>query len=130
MRHTPVRRKLLLPLLVIFGITVGILGVSAYDSQHAYAVNVIKDENRGFFAFSNQQNIEKTNFIQNIVNILLFVLGTAAVIAIIIAGITYATANGDASKTKQAKDTIMYAVIGLIVALMAWGIVSFVLQQF
>lgn len=130
MKHISNRHKFILPVFIVFGIVAGMLGISAYGGQQAYAVNVIKEENKGLFAQSNSQNISNSGVIQNIVNILLFVLGTAAVIAIIIAGITYATANGDASKTKQSKDTIMYAVVGLIVALMAWAIVSFVLKQF
>ena len=103
-----------------------------FSGVEVQAINVIRDGqgNTEFTQRATQQDISQDNTIQNIINILLFVLGTAAVIAIIVAGITYATANGDASKTKQAKDTIMYAVIGLVVALLAWAIVSFVLKQF
>lgn len=70
------------------------------------------------------------NLVKRVVNILLYVLGIIAVIAIIIGGIRYATANGDSSAVKSAKDTIMYAVIGLIVAIMAFTIVNFVVTQF
>lgn len=68
--------------------------------------------------------------ITNIVNILLFVLGAIAVIMIIIGGIRYATSNGDASSTKAAKDTILYAVIGLVVAILSYAIVNFVIDAF
>lgn len=62
----------------------------------------------------------------NIVNMLLFVLGVVGVIVIIIGGFMYVTSAGDANRAKTGKDTIMYAVIGLIVALMAFAIVNWV----
>ncbi len=68
--------------------------------------------------------------IEIVTNILLFLIGTIAVIAIIIGGIKYTTSNGDASSIKSAKDTILYAVIGLIVAIMAYGIVRWVVNLF
>ncbi len=68
--------------------------------------------------------------IKTIVTILLFILGAIAVIMIIIGGIRYTTSNGDASSIKAAKDTILYAVIGLIVAILAYAIVNFVLDAF
>jgi len=49
---------------------------------------------------------------------------------IIVGGIRYATSNGDQSAVKGAKDTILYAVVGLIVALVAYAIVNFVINQF
>lgn len=68
--------------------------------------------------------------IGTIVNILLFLLGAIAVIMIVIGGIRYATSNGDQSAITSAKNTILYAVIGLIVAIMAYAIVNFVIQSF
>jgi hypothetical protein len=73
---------------------------------------------------------ELTDNLKIIVNVLLFLLGSIAVIMIIIGGIRYTTSNGDASNTKAAKDTILYAVIGLVVAVMAYAIVNFVLGAF
>jgi hypothetical protein len=49
---------------------------------------------------------------------------------IVLGGIRYTTSNGEASQVKGAKDTILYAVIGLIVAIMAFAIVNFVVDQF
>ncbi|AKM80616.1 TPA: hypothetical protein DDX46_00200 [Candidatus Saccharibacteria bacterium] len=68
--------------------------------------------------------------IKNVVNVLLFLLGAIAVIMIIIGGIRYATSNGDSGAIKGAKDTILYAVIGLIVAILAYAIVNFVVGAF
>ncbi len=68
--------------------------------------------------------------IQGVVNALLFALGAAAVIMIVIGGFKFVTANGNAETIKSAKNTILYAVIGLIVALMAYAIVNFIVRSF
>lgn len=76
----------------------------------------------------NQTSLGKQ--IQNIVNILLYVLGAIAVVMIVLGGIRYATSNGDSSAITGAKNTILYAVVGLIVAILAYAIVDFVVSQF
>ena len=48
----------------------------------------------------------------------------------IIGGIRYVISNGDSSQITSAKNTIMYAVIGLVVALLAYAIVNFIVVQF
>ena len=68
--------------------------------------------------------------IQIIVGTLIFVVAALSVIMIIVGGIKYVVSNGDAGRIKSAKDTIQYAIVGLIVALLAYAIVNFVLNQF
>lgn len=63
------------------------------------------------------------------VNILSWIVGVAAVIMIIIGGFKYVTSNGDANGTSGAKNTILYAVIGLVVAALAQALVQFVLNK-
>ena len=67
--------------------------------------------------------------IQNIINLLLMVIGIIAVIMIIIGGIRYTTSGGDAGQTKMAKDTILYAIVGLVVAIMSYGLVNWVIGR-
>lgn len=68
--------------------------------------------------------------IQQIINVLLFVIGAIAVIMIIIGGFKYVISNGDSSQITSAKNTILYAVIGIVVALLAYAIVNFVVNSF
>jgi hypothetical protein len=75
-------------------------------------------------------NYKGTNSIWKLVQFALGVLGSISVIMIIIGGIKFATSAGDASGISSAKNTILYAVIGLVVALMASGIVLLVTQYF
>lgn len=82
------------------------------------------------FCQGQGENIGGGKFAQSVTNTLLFMLGIGAVIMIVIGGIKYASANGDASQVQSAKNTIMYSVVGLVVAIMAWGIVTFVITTF
>jgi type IV secretion system pilin len=68
--------------------------------------------------------------IKTVVNVILYFLGAIAVFMIVLGGIRYTTSNGDPSGIKGAKDTIIYAVVGLVVAIMAYAIVNFVLDAF
>lgn len=63
--------------------------------------------------------------IQNILYAIIGVIGIVAVIFIIIGGVNYMTSQGDASKLQKAKNTILYAVIGLVVCVLAFLIVNF-----
>jgi hypothetical protein len=65
-----------------------------------------------------------------IVNILLYILGAIAVVMIVIGGVRYTTSNGDSSAISGAKNTILYSVVGLIVAILAYAIVNFVVDAF
>ena len=67
--------------------------------------------------------------VNTIISVILGVVGFIAVVMIIIGGISYTTSAGDASKVKKAKDTILYGVVGLVIALLAFAIVNFVLTS-
>jgi len=67
---------------------------------------------------------------QNITQILLYLIGIIAVIMIIIGAIKYVTANGDQSQLTSAKNTILYSIVGLILAIAAGPIIGFVLSYF
>lgn len=67
-------------------------------------------------------------FVQNVINWILIAVGIIAVLFIIIGGIRYATSAGDPDKVKKAKNTLLYAIIGLAVALLAAVIVNLVVN--
>ena len=68
--------------------------------------------------------------IANVVKVLMFLIGAVSVIMIIIGGIRYTISQGDSSAITSAKNTILYAVIGLAVAIFAYAIVDFIVKQF
>ena len=67
--------------------------------------------------------------IKTVVNVLLWAVGILSVIMIIFSGFRYITSAGDASKTKSAQSTLIYSVVGLIVAIMAYAIVNMVTNR-
>lgn len=78
----------------------------------------------------NQTTIfEDGGIFQRVTNTLLFLVGAISVIMLIVGGIRYIVSAGDQNQVTGAKNTIMYAIVGIIVAVMAWGIVNFVLTK-
>lgn len=68
-------------------------------------------------------------YVVTLINILLWIVGILAVIMIVFGGIKYVLSTGDSNKTTAAKNTILYSVIGLIVALLAYAIVNYVIDR-
>lgn len=69
------------------------------------------------------------SIITTIVNVLSIIIGVIAVIMIIIGGLKYITSSGDSGNVTAAKNTILYAIVGLIIVALAQLIVRFVLGK-
>ncbi len=67
--------------------------------------------------------------IGNLLGVVYFIAGIVAVLIIILGGVRYATANSDSGQIKSAKDMITYAVVGLVVIIMASAITQFVITN-
>ncbi|MCL2173849.1 pilin [Candidatus Saccharibacteria bacterium] len=67
-----------------------------------------------------------TEIIQIIINVMLFIVGILSIIMIIFGGIRYVTSAGDKGKVDNAKNTIVYSVVGLVVAIVAFALVQWV----
>jgi hypothetical protein len=65
---------------------------------------------------------------QTIANTLIFIVGAVAVIFLIIGGLRYVISNGDPKNVSAAKDTILYAIVGIVVAIVSFALVSFVIN--
>lgn len=79
----------------------------------------------------NEINIPKQDFtgnesIRGILQIVFALAGVMAIIILILAGLKYNTALGDPQKTNEAKNAIIYAAIGLAVAVGAFSLVSLI----
>lgn len=70
-----------------------------------------------------------TSLIRTIITILSYIIGVASVIMILVGGLKYVTSAGDAAKVKSAKDSIVYALIGLVIVVMAQLLVRYVLTK-
>lgn len=75
---------------------------------------------------AGQQTVQ--GIVATVIDVLSIVVGVVAVIMIIIGGLKYITSSGDANNVSSAKNTILYAIIGLVVVLLAQIIVRFVIN--
>lgn len=67
--------------------------------------------------------------VKNIINAVLYVIGILAVVMVIIGGVQYTTSGGDQAAVTKAKNTILYGIIGLVIAILAYAIVNFVIGK-
>ncbi|MBR2994449.1 hypothetical protein IKF32_00825 [Candidatus Saccharibacteria bacterium] len=69
-----------------------------------------------------------TGVFKQVTNVILYIVGIIAVIMLIIGGIKYVLSGGDSKKVTDAKNTVLYAIIGLVIAFLAFAIVNFVIS--
>ncbi len=67
--------------------------------------------------------------VKNVLSVVFAIIGVIAVVMIVIGGVNYMTSQGDSQKIQKAKNTIMYGIIGMVVALLAFAIVQFVMHD-
>jgi hypothetical protein len=116
-------------IITIVAAFVAIVGLMVLPAAGVSALNPSDQVNKGVNAAGGTgQQLEPQ--IAQIINVLLFVIGAIAVIMIILGGIRYVLSNGDSAQITSAKNTVLYSVIGLVVALLAYAIVNFVVAQF
>ena len=72
-------------------------------------------------------NVE--NIVFTIIDVVSFVVGAISVIMIIVGGLRYITSSGESNNVQAAKNTIMYAIVGLIIVIFAQTIVKFVISR-
>ena len=69
------------------------------------------------------------NIIKTVINVLSLIVGAVCIIMIVFGGFKYMTSGGESSGVSGAKNTILYAVVGLVVVLLAQAIVRFVFSR-
>ncbi len=67
--------------------------------------------------------------LKNVINVMLYLAGAIAVIMVVVGGIRYITSDGDPGAASKAKNTIIYALVGIVVASMSYAIVNFVIDR-
>lgn len=63
----------------------------------------------------------------SVINTLLYAVGVISVIMVIVNGIRFTTSSGDPAKAKSAREGLMYAIVGLVIAMTAYAVVNFVI---
>ena len=111
---------------------VGLLGVFTPAVSAANGINICSNgnENSVYCQNKNTGETQVNGIIKTIVEVLLTAVGAISIIMIVIGGIMFALSSGDAQKAAKARNTVLYAVVGLAVSLFASAIVNFVFNRF
>lgn len=72
--------------------------------------------------------ISADQVLMNTLNAVYLIIGIIAVAMIVYAGITYVRSAGDSKNIEKAKNTIIYAVVGLVIILLAAAITNFIIK--
>jgi Type IV secretion system pilin len=125
-------KRFLLSSLMLSGIFLGALALfpalaNAQTAQDQILTGI--DEACAGASCANETNDTLQNTVTSVINILSLVVGTVAVVMVIIGGMKYVSSQGDSSAIASAKNTIVYAVVGLVIVALAQVIVQFVVQR-
>jgi hypothetical protein len=127
-------------LALLLGFGAGSLATAVALSAPAYAACATSDTINSQNPLASGANCSQANgtsnnlfaqggVFQTIANTLIFLVGAISVIFLIIGGLRYVISQGDKSNVTQAKDTILYAVIGIVVAVISFALVTFVISS-
>ena len=67
-----------------------------------------------------------SSIIKRAINIMLFAVGVLSVVMLIFGGFRYVISGGKKESVTNAKNTILYAIVGLLVAVFAYAIINFI----
>ena len=121
------RIKIILFSFFIF--VLGVAGLMLLPASTAGAIDACSGSDT-YICKSSPESLTGSNGIfTNAISVLLYIAGTVAVIMIVVGALRYITSDGDSSKASQARLTVIYSVVGLVIAIMSYGIVNFVVGR-
>lgn len=113
---------------LLFGLALSPVGnVAALDTKNPLG-DVCQGDSTAACAKSSTE--DATGITKRVINILLYIIGALAGIMLIYGGILYATSTGDSGRVSKAKNTIMYSIVGLVLAVLAFAIVNWIVDLF
>jgi len=98
-------------------------GIPCTDKQVAKST-VCQTSNKGTDPLSTTGGV-----IHQVTQLVAIIAGSVAVIVIVVAGISYISANGDAEKIKKSKNAIIYSLVGLIVIIVGQALINFGIRK-
>ena len=124
--------KIFTKILITGALIFGLFGILTPPVFATNGIDICSGDGKGSIYCDNKAGSEtKVNsIIGNIIQVLLTAVGVISVIMIVIGGIMFTLSSGDAQKAAKARNTILYAVVGLVVAVFASAIVNFVFDGF
>ena len=106
----------------------GVAVVATLMTGRAMAFNVYDGVNAARADGMPTELVGENGIFLQITNTILYAVGIIAVVMLIWGGVRYIISGGDGKKVTDAKNTILYAILGLVVALLSYAIVNFVLN--
>ncbi len=76
------------------------------------------------------QQLTGEQLLNSVLNIVYFIIGTVSVIVVIISGLMYTISSGDSGRVSRAKNMLVFAIVGLIIAISAYAITNFIMGRF
>lgn len=120
-------RKVIISLMLTVGLLV------AVPAPAAQAANVFKacngQNSNAVCSSRNNKLFGPDSVFRRVVNVLLFITGAIALIFVIVGALRYVLSNGDQAALTGAKNTILYALVGLVLSFAAYAIVNFVVDS-
>ncbi|MFI5240323.1 MAG: hypothetical protein ACHQUB_01265 [Candidatus Saccharimonadia bacterium] len=116
--------RLLICLYVIF-----VPALMFADSTSSIITNSACQANPQALGCNGQAAVGAGSIFNNGINVFIGVIAAISVIMVVIGGLRYVLSGGDAAGVRSAKDTILYALIGLGISIIAFGIVNFVISK-
>ncbi|MCA9340944.1 hypothetical protein KC952_00245 [Candidatus Saccharibacteria bacterium] len=113
-------------------VTISLLSVCVFLTNRTDAFNGGIESGANAARGTNQQAelFGDAGIFSTITDVLLFILGAVSVIMIIIGGLRYVISGGNSANVTAAKNTILYAIVGVVIALLSYAIIKFVLGSF
>lgn len=126
--------KIIISILLVFGLCLAYSGTASaglFEGTKDEACTAVGASQAGK---CDQDKLDKsssslTKILNTIIDIISIIVGIAAVIMIIVAGFRFVTSGGDSGQITSAKNTLIYAIVGLIIVAFAQIIVKFVLTK-
>lgn len=103
---------------------------SMFQQTGYVAASAAEEIKKGYNQAGGSDSDSLPDIIGTVVSTMLFIVGVLAVIMIIYSGIRYITAHGDKGQVESAKNTLIYSIVGLVVAIVAYAIVNWVIGLF
>jgi len=99
-----------------------------FVSQNTFASSIIDGVNAAKGDGQPTVLFGSDGIVTTATNILLFVVGALSVIMIIVGGLRYVVSGGNSTAVTAAKNTILYAIVGLVISFLAYAVINFVIN--
>lgn len=103
---------------------------SLFNQPGYVSASAAEEIKKGYEQAGGTEGDSLPNIVGTVINTMLFIVGVLAVAMIIYSGIRYITAHGDKGQVESAKNTLIYSIVGLVVAIVAYAIVNWVIGLF